>query len=94
MKLISLVKLIQAAVMPLGILALILSTAGCAASASKTKSASAAERTPSWMKRDVVGSRIPRRIDAGGQPVSSDNVVMTSDEGLQNLPSVTPDTSH
>jgi hypothetical protein len=71
-----------------GILVAMLAATGCAGTPSQSKSASA-ERTPSWMKHHVVGSRIPRRVDAKGRPVSSDNVVMTSNEGLEDLPSVT-----
>jgi hypothetical protein len=46
-----------------GILVAMLAAAGCAGTPSKPRSA-AAERTPSWMKHHVVGSRIPRRVDA------------------------------
>lgn len=47
------------------------------------------DRTPSWQKYRVSGSRIARPVDASGKPVSADFVRSTSSEGLYMMPSVT-----
>lgn len=47
------------------------------------------DRTPSWMKYQVSGSRIARRTDAKGKPISADFVHSTTPEGLLMLPAVT-----
>lgn len=47
------------------------------------------DRTPSWQKYQVSGSRISRRLDASGKPTSADFVHSTTSEGLQMLPAVT-----
>lgn len=72
-----------------GVLVAMLAATGCAGTPSRSESVSAG-RTPSWMKHHVVGSRIPREVDARGRPLSSDNVVTTTwGPGLRDLPSVT-----
>lgn len=47
------------------------------------------DRTPSWMKYQVSSSRIARRTDAKGRPISADFVHSTTPEGLLLLPAVT-----
>lgn len=47
------------------------------------------DRTPSWQKYQVSGSRIPRYLDASGRPLSADFVNSTTSEGLHMLPAVT-----
>ena len=47
------------------------------------------DRTPSWQKYHVSGSRIARRLDANGNPTSADFVKSTTSEGLQRVPGVT-----
>lgn len=41
-------------------------------------------RTPAWNKYSVAGSRIPRQLDAQGQPNSGSHIVTITDEELQN----------
>jgi hypothetical protein len=48
----------------------------------------AADRTPSWMKHHVVGTRIPRVPDAKGDASSADYVQTTTQSQLEDLPSV------
>lgn len=48
----------------------------------------AADRTPSWMKHHVVGTRIPRVPDAKGDASSADYVLTTTQAQLEDLPSV------
>lgn len=48
----------------------------------------AADRTPSWMKHHVVGTRIPRVPDAKGDASSADYVLTTTEAELEDLPSV------
>lgn len=47
-----------------------------------------ADRTPSWMKHQEVGTRIPRVSDRKGDASSASTVVTTTEEGLEDLPSV------
>lgn len=47
------------------------------------------DRTPSWQKYQVSGSRIARRLDANGKPTSADFVQSTTSKGLEMLPGVT-----
>lgn len=47
------------------------------------------DRTPSWQKYQVSGSRIARRLDANGKPTSADFVQSTTGGGLHMLPAVT-----
>lgn len=47
------------------------------------------DRTPSWQKYHVSGSRIARRMDKSGKPMSADFVQSTTSEGLQMMPAVT-----
>jgi hypothetical protein len=49
----------------------------------------AQDRTPSWQKYQVSGSRIARRMDKTGKPLSADFVQSTTGEGLHMLPGVT-----
>lgn len=44
------------------------------------------DRTPSWMKYQVVGSRIHRNIDVSGQPDSAHYVVSVEAAELRRLP--------
>lgn len=77
--------------------ALILSTVlmGCSSAPTTQPGAPAQQRTasqdrtPSWQKYHVSGSRIARRIDQTGKPMSADFVQSTTGEGLQMLPAVT-----
>ena len=64
---------------------LILTFAGCAAApdSASAKRANVAP-TPAWNKYYVVGSRIPRTLDAQGQPQSGSHIVTITDEELQN----------
>lgn len=58
-------------------------------SAAPAERAAAQDRTPSWQKYQVSGSRIARRMDKSGKPLSADFVQSTTGEGLQMLPGVT-----
>lgn len=40
--------------------------------------------TPSWGKYSVAGSRIPRQLDATGQPLTGSHIVTITDEDLQS----------
>jgi hypothetical protein len=40
-------------------------------------------RSPSWNKFFVAGSRIPRELDASGQPLTGSHIVTITDEQLQ-----------
>jgi starvation-inducible outer membrane lipoprotein len=40
--------------------------------------------TPSWNKYYVAGSRIPRTLDAQGQPLTGSHIVTITDEELTN----------
>ena len=53
------------------------------------KRVSTVDRTPSWQKYQVSGSRIARRMDKSGKPISADFVQSTTSEGLQMMPGVT-----
>ena len=46
------------------------------------------DRTPSWMKHHVVGTRIPRVPDAKGDASSADYVLTTTEARLEDLPGV------
>jgi hypothetical protein len=47
------------------------------------------DRTPSWQKYQVSGSRIARRMDKTGKPLSADFVQSTTSNALHMLPAVT-----
>jgi PBP1b-binding outer membrane lipoprotein LpoB len=47
------------------------------------------DRSPSWQKYEVTGSRIARRLDKSGKPMSADMVQSTTSQGLSMLPGVT-----
>jgi type IV pilus biogenesis protein CpaD/CtpE len=47
------------------------------------------DRTPSWQKYQVSGSRISRHLDANGKPTSADFVQSTTGKGLEMMPGVT-----
>lgn len=59
------------------------------AQAAPAKGAAAKDRTPSWQKYRVSGSRIARTLDANGKPKTADYVQSTTSNGLQMLPGVT-----
>jgi hypothetical protein len=46
------------------------------------------DRTPSWQRYEVLGSRITRRVDASGQPASAHHTVTTSGAEWADLPAV------
>lgn len=56
---------------------------GCAG-APETSSNWSATPTPSWSKYYVAGSRIPRTLDARGQPLTGSQVVTITDQDLQS----------
>ena len=58
---------------------------GCATSEPRSvgESARPAIRTASWNKYSVAGSRIPRELDANGQPLTGSHIVTITDEELQ-----------
>ncbi|MFC4309563.1 hypothetical protein ACFPN2_10775 [Steroidobacter flavus] len=58
------------------IVPLTIALAGCATAPAAT--------TPSWNKYYVAGSRIPRTLDAQGQPQTGTHVVTITDEELKN----------
>jgi hypothetical protein len=49
------------------------------------------DRTPSWMKYQVTGSRIVRRTDGRGEAKTADSVKSTTPAGFVLLPGVTFD---
>lgn len=57
--------------------------------AAPAKGATVKDRTPSWQKYRVSGSRIARTLDASGRPTTADYVQSTTSNGLQMLPGVT-----
>jgi hypothetical protein len=68
-------------------LLLVVFSAGCASNGSNDKLAQSSKSTardPSWTKYTVAGSRIPRQVDAQGQPMTGSQVVTITDEQLQN----------
>jgi hypothetical protein len=66
-----------------GALSLVL-LSGCAAT-----SHAPPDRTPSWMKYQVLGSRIHRKIDVTGNPDTAHHVVTVDAADLQKMPGVT-----
>jgi hypothetical protein len=60
-----------------------------AAAAPAKRAAATRDRTPSWQKYRVSGSRIARSLDASGKPMTADYVQSTTSSGLQMLPGVT-----
>lgn len=59
--------------------------AGCAAAPEDASGHRAsASPTPSWNKYYVAGSRIPRTLDAQGQPLTGSHIVTITDDELQN----------
>jgi hypothetical protein len=46
------------------------------------------DRTPSWMKHHVTGTRIPRVPDANGNASSADYVLTATEQRLEDLPGV------
>ena len=58
---------------------------GCATSEQRSgdESARPAVRTVSWNKYYVAGSRIPRELDANGDPLTGSHIVTITDEQLQ-----------
>lgn len=67
------------------IIPLVAALAGCATAPDDASGDRAsATPTPSWNKYYVAGSRIPRTLDAQGQPQTGLHIVTISDEELQN----------
>jgi hypothetical protein len=56
---------------------------GCANSPSQQP-----DRTPSWQRYEVLGSRITRRVDASGQPTAASYTVTTSGAEWARMPAV------
>jgi len=44
------------------------------------------DRTPTWAKSMVAGSRIPRRLDSFGNPATGTLVQVITDDNLQTMP--------
>jgi hypothetical protein len=44
------------------------------------------DRSPSWTKQMVAGSRIPRRVDSFGEPDTGTMVQVITDESLEHMP--------
>ena len=66
-------------------LLLVVCAAGCATTnEERAASASSTARDPSWTKYTVAGSRIPRSLDAQGNPITGTHVVTITDQQLQN----------
>jgi hypothetical protein len=61
----------------------VLSSAGCAMQSSSVP------RDPSWMKRQVTGTRIARRWDARGEPIAESPVNIISGQTLRDAPGLT-----
>lgn len=57
---------------------------GCANAPEGTTRARSIAPTPAWNKYYVAGSRIPRTLDAQGQPQTGSHIVTITDEQLQN----------
>ena len=67
------------------IIPFVVTLAGCAAAPDDASGDRAsATPTPSWNKDYVAGSRIPRTLDAQGQPQAGSHIVTISDQELQN----------
>lgn len=56
--------------------------AGCASGPTRP----VPDSTPSWMKYEVSGSRIKRRVDANGEPSSASFVTRTNAANLALMP--------
>lgn len=66
-------------------LAVPLTATGCAHSPDSAQASSQASRqTPKWNKYFIAGSRIPRTLDAQGQPLTGSHVVTITDQDLQD----------
>lgn len=72
-----------------GLLAMTLLT-GCASVPESQfgKRSSATAATPAWNKYHIAGSRIPRTLDAQGQPLTGSHVVTITDQDLQSSPGI------
>ena len=46
------------------------------------------DRTPSWQRYEVVGSRITRRVNSSGQPNSAHTTVTASGADWEDMPQV------
>jgi hypothetical protein len=68
------------------IVPLAITLCGCANAPEGTSAAHAhaLASTPSWNKYYIAGSRIPRTLDAQGQPLTGSHVVTITDEELRN----------
>jgi hypothetical protein len=63
----------------------VIAIAGCAAAPKGSSQArTITAPTPAWNKYYVAGSRIPRTLDAQGQPLTGSHVVTISDDVLKN----------
>lgn len=60
---------------------------GCAGTADRQLAAGASPttaRATAWNKYRVAGSRIPRTLDANGQPLTGSHITTVTDEDLQS----------
>lgn len=65
----------------------VVTLAGCGATpeaATEKRAYAIASSAPSWNKYYVAGSRIPRKLDAQGQPLTGSHIVTISDDELKN----------
>ena len=69
-----------------GFAATILLVAGI--SACSQTPARTADRTPSWQRYEVLGSRITRRVDASGQAAAASYTVTSSAAEWKDMPQV------
>lgn len=56
---------------------------GCAVAPSERALSQPPKGDPAWMKYTVAGSRIPRSLDAHGQPNAAQPIVTITDKQLQ-----------
>ncbi|MBL8271357.1 hypothetical protein [Steroidobacter sp.] len=70
-------------------LTIALALTGCAHSPDSDQSLNQAfNQTPKWNKYFIAGSRIPRTLDAQGQPLTGSHVVTITDQDLQSASGV------
>jgi starvation-inducible outer membrane lipoprotein len=69
------------------IVPLVITLAGCGATPegiTEKPAYAIASSTPSWNRYYVAGSRIPRKLDAQGQPLTGSHIVTISDDELKS----------